>query len=235
MSVTKELSDKEFEELSLTKKKLYVAQLIINQSDAKPVTGIRPPIAIVMAGLPGAGKTEFLDTFSELLIDGNLGKFVRIDLDEIVTIYPGYTPKTDAQFRRQGNIAVAKCVDVAIKGRYNMMIDGTFSGSTGVSINNIERLLDSGYLVFMFFMHDKVETSWKYTLAREKLTSRGIEKQGFIKSCSGVITNCRTAIEKFGTNEQFNISVVLQKELRDRDYKVVHNRSNPNHETKLIW
>ncbi len=225
MNYKRELSDKEFEALSLTKKKLYVANLIVEQSGALPVEGDKPPIAIVMAGVPGAGKTEFLDTFAELLKQMELGKFVRIDLDEIVTIYPGYTPKTDAQFRNQGNVVVSKCVDVAKHGRYNMMIDGTFSGSTGVSVQNIERLLEGGYLVFMFFMHDDIVTSWKYTVAREKFTSRGIDFEGFKKSCAGVIRNVQAAIEKYGNNQNFSIAVVLQKKLRDKDYKIIDERA----------
>lgn len=98
-----------------------------------------------MAGLPGAGKTEFLDTFGELLKSAGYPEtFVRIDLDQIVTVYPGYTPQSYEKFRNQGNYALAHCVDVAKSGRYNMMVDSTFGGVSGASLNNIQRLLDSG-------------------------------------------------------------------------------------------
>src|SRR5665213_780338 len=99
MSLTRDLSDYEFESLSITKKKRYVAKLLIERSGTKSVPEPKPPLAIVMAGVPGAGKTEFLDTFSELLEVRGFDACIRIDLDEIVEIYLGYTPKTDAQFR----------------------------------------------------------------------------------------------------------------------------------------
>jgi hypothetical protein len=221
MSLKKDLSDEAFEQLSITKKKQYVARLLIKSSGAKSVPQSEPPVAIIMAGIPGAGKTEFLDTMSDLLKASNLEAFVRIDLDEIVTVYPGYTPKTDAQFRSQGNSAVAKCVDTAKNGRYNMMIDGTFAGTTDASLQNIERLLAADYLVMMYFMHDKVETSWSYTKSREVLTSRGIGKAGFMKTCKNVMRNLRAAVEKYSENDHFQLSVVLQKTLRDKDYRVI--------------
>lgn len=221
MSLRKDLSDEEFEALSITKKKQYVAQLLIKTSKAQPVAPPLPPIAIVMAGVPGAGKTEFLDTLSELLKSSDLGEFIRIDLDEIVTVYPGYTPKTDAQFRAQGNAAVAKCVDVAKEGRFNMMIDGTFAGKSGVSIRNVQRLVDAGYIVRMYFMHDEVETSWAFTQGREKLTSRGIDRAGFERATKNVINNLKEARAIFGANSLFRLNVVLQKKLRDKDYTVI--------------
>lgn len=221
MGLRKDLSDEEFEALSITKKKQYVAELLIRVSTAQPVAHPAPPIAIVMAGIPGAGKTEFLDTLSELLKSSDLGEFIRIDLDEIVTVYPGYTPKTDTQFRSQGNLAVAKCVDVAKDGRYNMMIDGTFAGSSEVSIKNVQRLIDAGYIVRMYFMHDEVETSWAYTQAREKLTSRGINRAGFEKATKNVIENLKKARIIFGANPLFKLDIVMQKKLRDKDYTVI--------------
>lgn len=224
MSLKKDLSDEEFEKLGITKKKAYVANLLIQKSGAQSVPDANPPIAVVMAGVPGAGKTEFLDTLADLISDSELESFVRIDLDEIVTIYPGYTPKTDAQFRSQGNSAVAKCVDVAKKGRFNMMIDGTFAGVTDTPVQNIQRLLESGYIVQMYFMHDDILTSWNYTQAREMVTARGIDRDGFLKACSNVIRNVKKATELFKSNERFLIDVVLQKELRDKDYKVVNDR-----------
>ena len=224
MSLSKDLTDEEFESLSITKKKLYVAELLIKESGAISVSEYAPPVAIIMAGLPGAGKTEFLDGFSNLLKASSLEPFVRIDLDEIVTIYPGYTPKTDAQFRSQGNSAVAKCVDIAKNGRYNMMIDGTFSGTTEASLQNIQRLLDSGYLVRMFFMHDRVETSWNYTKSREVLTLRGIDMAGFNRACKNVVRNLKGAVARFSENSNFELAIVLQKVLRDKDYNVVTNK-----------
>lgn len=225
MSLKRDLTDDEFEALSVTKKKRYVARLLIERPKAKSVPLSQPPLAIVMAGVPGAGKTEFLDTFSELLKTRGFEACIRIDLDEIVEIYPGYTPKTDAQFRSQGNHVVAAAVDIAKDGRFNMMIDGTFSGTSGASLQNIGRLLEAGYIVQMFFMHDDISTSWSYTKAREKITQRGIDLAGFKRACTNVITNLKAAINAYDPNSHFSFSIVLQKELRDKEYKIISDRA----------
>lgn len=226
MSLKRDLTDEEFEALTVTKKKRYVARLLIERSKAKSVPPSQPPLAIVMAGVPGAGKTEFLDTLSEMLQKRGFGACIRIDLDEIVEIYPGYTPKTDAQFRSQGNHVVAAAVDIAKDGRFNMMIDGTFSGTSGASLQNIGRLLQSGYRVQMFFMHDDVSTSWNYTKARERITQRGIGLAGFKRACTNVITNLKAAINAYDPHSHFSLSIVLQKELRDKEYKIVSDRAS---------
>jgi predicted ABC-type ATPase len=225
MSLTRDMTDDEFEALSLNKKKRYVARLLVERPGAKSVPDSKTPLAIVMAGVPGAGKTEFLDTFSELLAARSFDAFIRIDLDEIVEIYPGYTPKTDAQFRSQGNHVVAAAVDFAKDGHYNMMIDGTFSGTSGASLQNVDRLLKAGYRVQMFFMHDDTLTSWSYTKAREKITQRGIDLAGFKRACANVVTNLKAATGVYGSDPNFALYIVLQKKLRDKEYTIISNKT----------
>lgn len=221
----RDISAEEFENLSKEKKKQYIAELIIRASSANPVIPPKPPLAVVMAGIPGAGKTEFLDTFDELVIKKrDFETLVRIDLDQIVTIYPKYTPQSYEKFRSQGNYALARCIDVAKAGRYNMMIDGTFAGPSGSSINNITRLLDAGYLVSMFYLYDDAKTAWEYTKSREAETRRGIDREGFLRACKNVSANLREALEKFGSNKNFTLYVVVQKKLRDKDYKIYGDR-----------
>jgi predicted ABC-type ATPase len=221
------ISDKAFDELSKEKQKQYVAQLIIQDSGAQPVTEPTPPIAIIMAGLPGAGKTEFLDTIADTVLTRfKFEPFVRIDLDQIITVYPGYTPERYAKFRSQANYALARCIDTAKTGRYNMMIDGTFAGKSESSINNIKRLLDCGYVVALYYMHDNALTAWEYTKSRELETKRGIEKEGFLNACKNISTNLDTAIQKFSDNKSFMMSVVVQKKLRDKDYQIVSDQKD---------
>lgn len=220
------ISDEEFDQLSKEKQKQYIAKWIIANSDAQSVSEPEMPLAIVMAGLPGAGKTEFLDTFSELLLKTKLNPFVRIDLDQIVTVYPGYTPERYAKFRNQGNHALVRTIDLGKDGRYNMMIDGTFAGESEASINNIQRLLDSGYQVMICYMHDNPETAWGYTKSREVETKRGIDFDGFKRACKNIPLNLKTALNRFDKNEYFSISIILQKELRDKEYKVITERTD---------
>lgn len=216
----------EFEEYSKEKQKKYVAELVIRASNSTPVDITKTPLAIVMAGLPGAGKTEFLDTMSELLVAQGLGAFVRIDLDQIVTVFPHYTPQAYDKFRSQGNYALARCVDVAREQRYNMMVDGTFSGSTGASLNNVAKLLAAGYRVEMYYMYDDAPTAWGYTQSREIETKRGISKSGFLKSCENIPTNLKKAVTQFGRESNFSLKVVIQKKLRDKVYDIVSSKKS---------
>lgn len=178
-----------------------------------------------MAGIPGAGKTEFLDSVVEgLEKNRQYNEFVRIDLDQIVTIYPGYTPKTYSKFRSQGNNVLARCIDELRKMRYNMMIDGTFSGASGSSVRNVGKLLDAGYRVVMVYMYDKPEIAWYYTQLREKETERGIDKAGFINSCKNISVNLKEAMLEYEDNPNFTLFIAKQKELRDRNYLIVTSK-----------
>jgi hypothetical protein len=114
---------------------------------------------------------------------------------------------------------VARCVDELRRGRYNMMIDGTFSGTSDSSIRNVEKLLNDGYIVAMIYMHDDPKTSWFYTKKREVETDRGIDKDGFIASCVNVTKNLREVSKKFRENPNFSLQIVKQKKLRDKNYE----------------
>jgi len=217
-----DMPEDKFEKLSTEAKKRHIIDLLIADAGTVPVLDSISPVAYVMAGIPGAGKTEFLDSIIENLESKKqYHEFVRIDLDQIVTIYPGYTPKTYAKFRSRGNNVLARCVDELRKRRYNMMIDGTFSGTSGSSIRNIEKLLTAGYRVSMVYMYDKPEIAWEYTRLREQETNRGIDKNGFISSCDNISINLEEALKKFRDNPNFSLSIVKQKELRDRNYEVI--------------
>ncbi|HSX00588.1 MAG TPA: zeta toxin family protein [Patescibacteria group bacterium] len=218
----RDVSDEEFEALSKTKKKVYIAELIIRDSGAIPVDKEDSPIAVIMAGLPGAGKTEFLDTLTDLVqASGGSNPFVRIDLDQIVTVYPGYTPQTYARFRSNANDALARCIDKGRNGRYNLMIDGTFAGQSGSSVKNVEKLLESGYIVYLYFMHDKAQTAWSFTKSRELETNRGIDSAGFVEASKNIPKNVKAAKDRFQGHPMFHLYLVLQKELRDKDYKII--------------
>lgn len=213
-----DISAKQFEALSNEAKKKHIVQLLISDAGASPVPIGTTPIAFVMAGIPGAGKTEYLDSITEKLAANNYDKFVRIDLDQIVTIYPDYTPKTYSKFRGQGTTVLARCVDELKKGNYNMMIDGTFSGKSGSSLSNVKKLIEKGYIVLVMYMYDKPETAWRYTQLREMETERGIDIQGFIESCENITNNLKEAILMFRGDSQFRLTVIKQQELRSKTY-----------------
>ena len=230
-----DIAAEDFARLSNEKKKKYIAQLFIRKSGAKPVPEDQMPIAYIMAGLPGAGKTEFLDTLAEEVNKAGGEKFVRIDLDEIVGVYPDYTPKDYYRFRSQGNNVLARTVDEARHGRYNMLIDGTFSGQSGASVNTVTRLLKGGYRVNLHYMYDNADSAWYYTQKRETETGRSIGKKGFINAAQNLPVNLRVVVELHSKNPNFSFSAVIQKELRDKDYYILTQKADIDNILKLDY
>lgn len=216
-----DISASEFAKMSGEGKKKYIAGLFVSRSGGKPVDDSISPVAIVTAGLPGAGKTEFLDTLAEGVADLGYNMPVRIDLDEIISVLPGYTPKDYYKLRNQGNLILERTIDIARRGRYNMFIDGTFSSKSGASIGTIGRLLDAGYRVRLVYIYDKIETAWMYTQKRQAETGRAVDLGGFKKSSVSMLANLRDAKQRFSDSKMFKMSLVVQNELRDRDFNIM--------------
>ncbi|MDO8302320.1 MAG: zeta toxin family protein, partial [Sedimentisphaerales bacterium] len=71
-------------------------ELISRFADPKIYIPAMYPVSVFMAGSPGAGKTEF----SKRLIDNSSGKLpVRIDSDDIRSLFPNYTGSNSSIFQ----------------------------------------------------------------------------------------------------------------------------------------
>jgi hypothetical protein len=73
-------------------------------------------------------------------------------------------------------------------------------------------------------MYDEPVVAWKYTQDRELETGRGISKESFIHSCKNIPINLRKALTMFGKVNNFEFNIVIQKGLRDKNYRVVSDR-----------
>lgn len=229
------LSPDEFAKMSGERKKKYIANLFVQDSGAKSVDSATTPVAVITAGLPGAGKTEFLDTLAEGVIELRFNPPVRIDLDEIVSVYPDYTPKDSYKFRSQGNIVLERTIDVARSGRYNMFIDGTFSGQSGASVKSVGRLLDAGYRVNLVYVYDKADIAWMYTKKRKIESGRSIDLAGFKSAAKTLVDNLAKVKKQFENNPNFNMSLVVQKELRDREFYIITDSDDIDKYIKLRY
>ena len=230
-----DLSADEFAKLSGEQKKKYIANLFVQSSGAKPVDPLSTPVAVITAGLPGAGKTEFLDTLAKDMAGLRFNPPVRIDLDEIVGVYPDYTPKDYYKFRDRGNLVLERTIDVARRGRYNVFIDGTFSGSSGASVKGVARLLDAGYRVNLVYVYDEAKVAWMYTMKRRLETGRKVDLGGFKRSAKTLIDNLSDARKRFSKNSEFSISLVVQKELRDKDFYITTDNDEIDKFIKLRY
>ena len=73
--------------------KRQATQAFFDKTKAKPrEEGVDLSLALIMAGVPGAGKTEYISSFIE---ENEIFKHdaLRIDLDEIITVFEEYKPE----------------------------------------------------------------------------------------------------------------------------------------------
>lgn len=141
------------------------------------------PACIFMAGLPGAGKTEFTQ---KIITESNI-KVVRIDMDEIATHIALYKPENADKFRYGASTLVSAVFDKCAHDKYPFIMDGTMSHDN--TMQCISRCINKGYAVKITYIKQDPITAWHFTKARELVERRGIQKDGFIQSYSSTIKN----------------------------------------------
>lgn len=168
-------------------KKSFARKLIRDAGVSKS----EKPTAIFMAGLPGAGKTEFTKN-----LIANLGiKIIRLDMDEIAEQIETYTPQQADRFRGAASILLSRTFDTVIHGGYDFVMDGTFGSNA--AMEDIKRALNRKYAVKIFYIYQNPQVAWKYTQAREKVEHRAIDKEGFITSYYKIINNLKRISQEF--------------------------------------
>lgn len=149
------------------------------------------PSAFFMAGLPGAGKTEFSKNF----IKETRLNLVRIDMDEIASGIEGYTPEKADNFRFPATILMNEIFSYIIHHRFHFIMDGTFGSPN--AFKNLERVAKRGYEIKVFFIYQDPKLAWQFTVARGKIEHRAISFDGFITAYYKTLTNIKTLGEKF--------------------------------------
>lgn len=139
------------------------------------------PISVFMAGSPGAGKTEVSKNLIAMLENNKKHKVIRIDGDDLRQLIPGYTGSNSYLFQGAVSIIIDKIHDIALDHKQTFLLDGTLSKYDRAA-KNIKRLLDKNRLVLIFYVYQKPEIAWKFTMAREALEGRNIPKAAFIES-----------------------------------------------------
>ncbi|HLD82278.1 MAG TPA: zeta toxin family protein [Patescibacteria group bacterium] len=161
----------------------------------------RFPISLFMAGSPGAGKTEI----SKRLATRFTQQPIRIDADEIRLICPGYTGKNAQVFQSTANKGVNILYDYALKQRINLILDGTFAYKN--SHDNIQRSLDKGRKVEIFYVYQDLLQAWDLTKKREILEGRRVPKEVFIYSFFQSLENVKKAKVNFGKSIMLNLVI----------------------------
>jgi len=178
-------------------------QLKVIQSCIMDCNNLRnAKIAIFMAGIPGAGKTEFVRNL-KVVKDKEM---IVIEHDQLVEHIDGYQAECYYTFRKAGSVLVTKLFDECLRHFYPFIFDGTLSHDTG--FKNIEKCLKRGYEVIVIYIHQDVESAWKLTQDRELIKKRAIERSGFVQTCQKIHTNLRKIFATFSSHDQFAFWVI---------------------------
>lgn len=161
-------------------------------------------LAFFMAGIPGAGKTEF----AKGLQGSPLGDFTVIEHDKLVEYIDGYKPENYYDFRTAGSTLVSKLFEHCLKHGYSFIFDGTLSHDNGYK--NIKKALDKGFSVIVLYVHQDIASAWKLTQDRELVKKRAIERTGFIKTCQNITQSLKKIFHAFQDNPKFAFWVVIK-------------------------
>lgn len=180
------------------------------------------PMAIFMAGLPGAGKTEL----SQGLVEQSFPRPLRIDMDELATMISGYTPEKANEFREAATRLLNALFDRVIKNRADFIMDGTFGSKK--AILNVNRALKRGYQVKVIFSSQDPKLAWEFTRAREKVEHRAISESGFLDSYYKTIDNLRELSKMKYSNVSIDIFVkskdnTVEKQFTNVEYEEIDN------------
>ena len=178
----------------------------------------KEPLALFGAGIPGAGKTEF---FNRLV--GKDDNFVRIDLDEIVKEFPGYSPERYYEYRKAASLILDELFRYCRRNKLNFVLDGTFAHER--TMENIEKALKT-HQVGIFFLRQDPLKAWQLTRDREIVTKRGVSRDGFIYACLKIPDNIRNVLKKHG----HDLTIVAIKRRNDNvGFDVIRDRREIDH------
>jgi len=173
-------------------------QRIVDQffSDYKP---LKMKFAIFMAGIPGAGKTEFVENFNSAV------KLASIEHDKLVEYIDGYKPQDYYNYRKAGSVLVSRILDECLKHGYGFIFDGTLSHKGGY--RNIEKALKKQYRVQVVYIVQEAKLAWELTQDRELVKKRAIEKAGFIDTCTKINPNLLVIFQRFMNYDDFSFII----------------------------
>lgn len=165
------------------------------------------PFTFIMAGSPGAGKTEYsLKLIEEFYQNDPESKIVRIDADEIKTAIPQYNGKNSYIIQSAAIKGMEMIIDHIYDHNQNVLIDGTFAHYPA-SIKNIQRSLNHRRPVKIWYLYLDPKMAWDFTRKREKLEGRPIKKESFINSFFLAKDNVNKVKKQFGNEVELNLVI----------------------------
>jgi UDP-N-acetylglucosamine kinase len=187
-------------------------------------------VSVFMAGAPGAGKTEFSRCLIRDTFGLNTTLIVRIDPDEIRMQIPTYIQGKAELFNRATNKGVELLVDHCFDRKFekSFLLDGTLS-NYDIAKKNIDRALDRGRKVLIYFVYKDPVIAWEFTQKREKVEGRNIPKESFVNQYFGSIKTINSIKSEYGNRIQIDLvqlAVLNPNTPHITDYKFEFNIIN---------
>lgn len=171
--------ERRIQEEAIAYAKAHRKAIARRMTDAKTHPSEVAPVAVFMAGSPGAGKTEASIELLKML-DSNGEQVLRIDPDELRLEFPGYTGGNAWLFQKGVSLLVERILDHAYRNKQSFLLDGTLA-SYEVAHKNIQRSLDHKRDVLIIYVYQEPQLAWGFVQAREEQEGRRIEPETFIE------------------------------------------------------
>ncbi len=166
-------------------------------------------VAFFMAGIPGAGKTEF----TQNTIREDTPELIPIEHDQLVEYIKGYRPEAYYNYRKAGSALVTRIFNDCLKNGYAFVFDGTLSHENGH--RNINKCLKKGYRVIVVYIVQEANAAWELTQARELVKKRSIERKGFVETCNKINANLLKIFKTHNGDDKFSFWIINKRGHKD--------------------
>ena len=148
--------------------------------------------SIFLAGAPGAGKSEFLET---ILVD--LRKdFIVIDIDRYRCMFEGYNGENASDFQKSSVRVADKILKFCFHHHLNFIFDGTFRSYEKVK-QNLEQCIHYKRKTMATLIYQEPRISFYYTFLRKLYKTRNVPVEVFIDGFYSSIENIFRAKDEF--------------------------------------
>lgn len=181
------------------------------------------PLATLIGGQPGSGKSELLKYIkfknnNTIAIDGDSIRTFHPHIDEIVNEYGTEYPKVTQPFVNQ---AVEQLIDELSRDKYNLVIEGTLR-DINVPIKTARMLDERDYLVELYIVATNKELSWQSTVARgDMMKDKGEIPRYVDKTHHDRVTEILPETVRDLVNEESIYNIVIMR----RDQSIIYDKN----------
>lgn len=152
-----------------TKERKELHEKILSELNNQECIEQRRPIAILMGGLPGSGKSTFLSKNLKWVTDDN---FYWIDADQIREKLPEYKGWNASNTHNETKELVGMAIEnIAKNCKYDVIYDGTMTSKSGYD-EMLKSLRENNYKVFVIYLNIDTDTAVQRALNRYVVSGR---------------------------------------------------------------